>query len=41
MESYSISFTLGKGNAPHGGNVEHNSREFYTSNRVYRHGNTI
>lgn len=27
MEGYSISFTLGKASANHGGNVEHNKRD--------------
>lgn len=32
MEQYSISFTLGKGTAPHGGNVDHNNRAFLAKN---------
>ena len=32
MEGYSVSFTLGKASAAHGGNVEHNNRDFYASN---------
>ena len=32
MEGYSISFTLGKASAAHGGNVEHNNRDFYAAN---------
>ncbi len=32
MEQYSISFTLGKGTAPHGGNIEHNNRAFLARN---------
>lgn len=32
MEQYSVSFTLGKGNAPHGGNIEHNNRAFLANN---------
>ncbi|MBQ6039622.1 MAG: plasmid recombination protein [Oscillospiraceae bacterium] len=32
MEQFSISFALGKGSAPHGGNIEHNNREFLASN---------
>ena len=32
MEQFSISFAVGKGNAPHGGNVEHNNREFLARN---------
>lgn len=32
MEQFSISFTLGKGTAPHGGNVDHNNRAFLAKN---------
>ena len=32
MEQYSVSLTLGKGNAPHGGNIEHNNRAFLANN---------
>lgn len=32
MDSYSISFTLGKGNSPHGGNIRHNNREYFAGN---------
>lgn len=32
MEGYSISFTLGKASAAHGGNVKHNNREFTADN---------
>ena len=32
MESYSISFTLGKGSSPHGGNIRHNNRDYYANN---------
>ena len=32
MEGYSISFTLGKASAAHGGNVKHNNREFIADN---------
>ncbi len=32
MDSYSISFTLGKGSTPHGGNIRHNNREYYADN---------
>ena len=32
MDSFSISFTLGKGNAPHGGNIRHNNRDYYADN---------
>lgn len=32
MESYSISFTLGKGSSPHGGNIRHNNRDYYAEN---------
>ena len=32
MDSYSISFTLGKGNAPHGGNIRHNNRDYFAGN---------
>ena len=32
MEQFSISFTLGKGTAPHGGNIDHNNRAFLAKN---------
>lgn len=32
MESYSISFTLGKASSDHGGNIEHNNRDYYAKN---------
>ena len=32
MDSFSISFTLGKGSSPHGGNIRHNNREYYSNN---------
>lgn len=32
MEQFSISFAVGKGSEPHGGNVEHNNREFLARN---------
>ena len=32
MDSFSISFTLGKGSAPHGGNIRHNNRDYYADN---------
>lgn len=32
MERYSISFTLGKGREQHGGNIEHNNRQFSAAN---------
>lgn len=32
MNSYSISFTLGKGSEAHGGNIRHNNREYYANN---------
>lgn len=32
MEQFSISFSFGKGSAPHGGNIEHNNREFLANN---------
>ena len=32
MDSYSISFTLGKGNSPHGGNIRHNNRDYFAGN---------
>ncbi len=32
MESFSISFTLGKGSSPHGGNIRHNNRDYYAEN---------
>ena len=32
MEQYSVSLTLGKGNVPHGGNIEHNNRAFLAHN---------
>lgn len=32
MEQFSISFTLGKGNMPHGGNIDHNNRYFFAEN---------
>ena len=32
MDSYSISFTLGKGSTPHGGNIRHNNREYFADN---------
>jgi len=32
MDSFSISFTLGKGSAPHGGNIRHNNRDYYANN---------
>ena len=32
MDSFSISFTLGKGSSPHGGNIRHNNREYYSDN---------
>lgn len=34
MEGYSISFTLGKASANHGGNVEHNNRSFTADNVI-------
>ena len=32
MEQFSISFTLGNGSKPHGGNISHNNREFLAEN---------
>ena len=32
MDSYSISFTLGKASNPHGANLRHNNRKFYAPN---------
>lgn len=32
MDSFSISFTLGKGSSPHGGNIRHNNRDYYANN---------
>ena len=32
MKSLSISFTLGKGYAPHGSNIQHNNRKFTAEN---------
>ncbi len=32
MDSFSISFTLGKGSSPHGGNIRHNNREYFANN---------
>ena len=32
MDSFSISFTLGKGSLPHGGNIRHNNRDYYANN---------
>lgn len=32
MKSLSISFTLGKGYAPHGSNIQHNNRKFIAAN---------
>ena len=32
MKSLSISFTLGKGYAPHGSNIQHNNRKFTAAN---------
>ena len=32
MNSFSISFTLGKGSSPHGGNIRHNNRDYYADN---------
>ena len=32
MKGFSISFTLGKASSVHGGNVEHNNRDFIAKN---------
>ena len=32
MEKFSISFTLGKADSPHGANTNHNNRRFTASN---------
>lgn len=32
MDSYSVSFTLGKGNEAHGGNIRHNNRDYFADN---------
>ncbi len=32
MNGYSISFTLGKASAEHGGNIRHNNRDYYADN---------
>ena len=32
MDKFSISFAFGKGNIPHGGNIEHNNRAFLAKN---------
>lgn len=34
MKGFSISFTLGKASSAHGGNIEHNNREFSASNVI-------
>ena len=38
LKGYSISFTLGKASSAHGGNIEHNNRDFtsHTSLRILK-----